>query len=155
ARARMAGGDHRRGRLARRLHEDPPRHAAEEGDLRLRRAGGLHRGLREGAADEEDRGPAARVGGEEAEGQGLRAQRGPVVRLWRRRSGRPTFAGAHRLPDRGAQAHRGGDRPLIRLRRGEGPLVLLLLLAYGWLFVFFERLNNPNELVRVYAARSL
>jgi len=41
------------------------------------------------------------------------------------------------------------------LRRGEGPLVLLLLVAYGWLFVYFERLNNPNELVRVYAARAL
>ncbi|HYS10134.1 MAG TPA: hypothetical protein VEP66_15440 [Myxococcales bacterium] len=33
--------------------------------------------------------------------------------------------------------------------------MLLLLVAYGWLFVYFERLNNPNELVRVYAARSL
>jgi hypothetical protein len=31
----------------------------------------------------------------------------------------------------------------------------LLLAAYGWLFVFFERINNPNELVRVYAARAL
>ena len=32
---------------------------------------------------------------------------------------------------------------------------MLLVLAYGWLFVFFERINNPNELVRVYAARAL
>jgi len=43
----------------------------------------------------------------------------------------------------------------VRLRRGEGRLVLLLLVAYGWLFVFFERINNPNELVRVHAARAL
>ena len=43
----------------------------------------------------------------------------------------------------------------MRLRRGEGRLLLLLLIAYGWLFVFFERLNNPNEMVRVYAARAL
>jgi hypothetical protein len=43
----------------------------------------------------------------------------------------------------------------VRLRRGEGRLLLLLLVAYGWFFVFFERINNPNELVRVYAARSL
>ncbi len=41
------------------------------------------------------------------------------------------------------------------LRPGEGRLLLLLLVAYGWLFVFFERINNPNELVRVYAARAL
>ena len=34
-------------------------------------------------------------------------------------------------------------------------LIVLLLVAYGWLFVFFERLNNPNELVRVHAARAL
>src|SRR5439155_1633531 len=39
--------------------------------------------------------------------------------------------------------------------RGEGRLFLLLLVAYGWLFVFFEKLNNPNELVRIYAARAL
>jgi len=32
---------------------------------------------------------------------------------------------------------------------------VVLLLAYGWLFVFFEGINNPNELVRVYAARAL
>jgi len=37
----------------------------------------------------------------------------------------------------------------------DGPLALLLLVAYGWLFVFSERINNPNELVRVYAARAL
>ena len=43
----------------------------------------------------------------------------------------------------------------MRLRPGEGRLILLLLVAYGWLFVFFERLNNPNELVRVHAARAL
>jgi hypothetical protein len=34
-------------------------------------------------------------------------------------------------------------------------LLLLLLLAYGWLFVFFPKINNPNELVRIYAARAL
>lgn len=43
----------------------------------------------------------------------------------------------------------------MRLRPGEGRLLLILLLAYGWLFVFFERINNPNELVRIYAARAL
>ena len=43
----------------------------------------------------------------------------------------------------------------MRLRSGEGRLLVLLLVAYGWLFVFFERINNPNELVRVYAARAL
>lgn len=37
----------------------------------------------------------------------------------------------------------------------DGPLALLLLVAYGWLFVFSERINNPNELVRIYAARAL
>jgi len=41
------------------------------------------------------------------------------------------------------------------VRPGEGRLLLLLLLAYGWLFVFFEKLNNPNELVRIYAGRAL
>jgi hypothetical protein len=39
--------------------------------------------------------------------------------------------------------------------RGEGRLFLLLVVAYGWLFVFFEKVNNPNELVRIYAARAL
>ena len=39
--------------------------------------------------------------------------------------------------------------------RSEALLVLLLLFAYGWLFVFFERINNPNELVRIYTARAL
>ena len=43
----------------------------------------------------------------------------------------------------------------MHLRRGEGRLLALLVVAYGWLFVFFERINNPNELVRVYAARAL
>jgi hypothetical protein len=38
----------------------------------------------------------------------------------------------------------------------EEPLLLILLaLAYGWLFVFFPRLNNPNELSRLYMARAL
>ena len=37
----------------------------------------------------------------------------------------------------------------------EGRLLLILLLAYGWLFVFFPKINNPNELVRIYAARAL
>ena len=48
-------------RIPRRLHEDPAGHAHEEGDLRLRRARRLHRRLREGPADEEDRRPAGRV----------------------------------------------------------------------------------------------
>ena len=43
------------------------------------------------------------------------------------------------------------DRPI----HNEAFFVLLLLFAYGWLFVFFERINNPNELVRVYMARSI
>ena len=43
----------------------------------------------------------------------------------------------------------------MQLRRGEGRLFLLLLIAYGWLFVFFEKINNSNELVRIYAARAL
>ncbi len=42
-----------------------------------------------------------------------------------------------------------------RARRTELALGLLLLVAYGWLFVFFPRLNNPNELVRVYMARAI
>jgi hypothetical protein len=37
----------------------------------------------------------------------------------------------------------------------DGPLALLLLAAYGWLFVFSARINNPNEFVRIYAARAL
>lgn len=37
----------------------------------------------------------------------------------------------------------------------DSRLLLILLLAYGWLFVFFPRINNPNELVRIYAARAL
>ncbi len=43
----------------------------------------------------------------------------------------------------------------VHLRRGERTLLLLLLVAYGWLFVFFAGINNPNELVRIYAARAL
>jgi hypothetical protein len=43
----------------------------------------------------------------------------------------------------------------VPLRSGESRLVVLLLVAYGWFFVFFQRINNPNELVRVYAARAL
>ncbi|MGZ6144253.1 MAG: hypothetical protein ACXWLM_13010 [Myxococcales bacterium] len=43
----------------------------------------------------------------------------------------------------------------MHLRPGEGRLLLILLLAYGWLFVFSEKVNNPNELVRIYAARAL
>jgi hypothetical protein len=34
-------------------------------------------------------------------------------------------------------------------------LFALLLVAYGWLFVWFEKLNNPNEMVRVYMARAI
>ncbi len=34
-------------------------------------------------------------------------------------------------------------------------LALLLLAAYGWLFVFSARVNNPNELVRVQMARAI
>ena len=37
----------------------------------------------------------------------------------------------------------------------ERKLLLLLLVASGWLFVYFDRLNNPNELVRVYMARAM
>ena len=37
----------------------------------------------------------------------------------------------------------------------DGPLAVLLLVAYGWLFVFFPRINNPNELVRLYMARAM
>ncbi|HET7788581.1 MAG TPA: hypothetical protein VFL36_21585 [Myxococcales bacterium] len=43
----------------------------------------------------------------------------------------------------------------MRSRPGDGLLLVLLLVAYGWLFVFFPGINNPNELVRVYAARAL
>ncbi|MFL5407051.1 MAG: hypothetical protein ACJ79O_14515 [Myxococcales bacterium] len=31
----------------------------------------------------------------------------------------------------------------------------LLVVAYGWLFVYFDKLNNPNEMVRVYMARAI
>lgn len=37
----------------------------------------------------------------------------------------------------------------------EAGFALLLVLVYGWVFPFFPRLNNPNELVRVYMARSI
>ena len=37
----------------------------------------------------------------------------------------------------------------------ERKLLALLLVASGWLFVYFDRLNNPNELVRVYMARAM
>ena len=37
----------------------------------------------------------------------------------------------------------------------ERKLLALLLVASGWLFVYFDRLNNPNELVRVYMARAI
>jgi hypothetical protein len=37
----------------------------------------------------------------------------------------------------------------------ERMLLALLLVASGWLFVYFDRLNNPNELVRVHMARAL
>jgi len=39
--------------------------------------------------------------------------------------------------------------------RSDLALLLLFLVGYGWLFVFFEKLNNPNELVRVYMARAI
>jgi hypothetical protein len=38
---------------------------------------------------------------------------------------------------------------------GDGALLLLLTVAYGWLFVFFPAINNPNELVRLYTARAM
>jgi len=34
-------------------------------------------------------------------------------------------------------------------------LFALLVVASGWLFVYFDKLNNPNELVRVYMARAV
>lgn len=34
-------------------------------------------------------------------------------------------------------------------------LSTLLVVAYGWLFVYFEKINNPNEIVRIYMARAL
>jgi hypothetical protein len=37
----------------------------------------------------------------------------------------------------------------------ERKLLALLLVASGWLFVYFDKLNNPNELVRVYMARAM
>jgi hypothetical protein len=52
-----------------------------------------------------------------------------------------------------AMAEHGAPR--TRGLREEPLLLLLLVLAYGWLFVFFPRLNNPNELSRLYMARAL
>jgi hypothetical protein len=43
----------------------------------------------------------------------------------------------------------------VHLRSGESRLILILLVAYGWFFVYFEKVNNPNEMVRIYAARAL
>ena len=37
----------------------------------------------------------------------------------------------------------------------QSRLLAILLLAYGWLFVFFPKINNPNEMVRIYAARAI
>jgi hypothetical protein len=37
----------------------------------------------------------------------------------------------------------------------EWRLFALFIVASGWLFVYFEKLNNPNELVRVYMARAI
>ena len=37
----------------------------------------------------------------------------------------------------------------------ERKLLALLLVASGWLFVYFDKLNNPNELVRIYMARAM
>jgi hypothetical protein len=45
--------------------------------------------------------------------------------------------------------------PRSRDLREEPLLLVVLALAYGWLFVFFPRLNNPNELSRLYMARAL
>ena len=47
------------------------------------------------------------------------------------------------------------DREHSRGRLSDGALFLLLAVAYGWLFVFFPAINNPNELVRLYTARAL
>jgi hypothetical protein len=48
-----------------------------------------------------------------------------------------------------------GARPQLFGLVSDRTLLLLLLLAYGWLFVFFPGINNPNELVRLYTARAL
>ncbi len=40
-------------------------------------------------------------------------------------------------------------------KRVEQWLFLLLLVAYGWLFVYFGKINNPNEMVRIYMARAI
>ena len=40
-------------------------------------------------------------------------------------------------------------------RSWTAALFAILLVAYGWLFVFFPKINNPNELVRLYMARAI
>jgi hypothetical protein len=52
-----------------------------------------------------------------------------------------------------AMAEHGAPR--TRGLREEPLLLLVLVFVYGWLFVFFPRLNNPNELSRLYMARAL
>ena len=47
------------------------------------------------------------------------------------------------------------EKPSPILGRTELWLAPLLLVAYGWLFVFFPKINNPNELVRVYETRAI
>ncbi len=47
------------------------------------------------------------------------------------------------------------ERADLGSQRLERRLAVLLVVAYGWLFVFFPRLNNPNELVRLYMARAI
>jgi len=57
---------------------------------------------------------------------------------------------------RGSRLDVSVDEPLRRrwnLR--EVGLAALLLVVYGWAFPFFPRLNNPNELVRLYMARAI
>jgi len=44
---------------------------------------------------------------------------------------------------------------LPRLDRTERWLLLMMLLAYGWLFVYFPKLNNPNEQARLYTIRAI
>src|SRR5439155_7948123 len=65
-----------------------------------------------GAADEKDRGSSSGVRVEEAERQGVRAQRRPELRLRRRRGTGAAAGRACRVPDRGAEADRGRDRAL-------------------------------------------
>src|SRR5207253_9457475 len=56
---------------------------------------------------------------------------------------------------RGAARHRRSHQRVRVLDSTDCKLLALLLVASGWLFVYFDRLNNPNELVRVYMARAL